>query len=217
MQIRMQNNEVLRPGQINDFLKGTEGISFVGEKKKEVYIWVERVLMSQEFLQQDKKLRGTIRAYVEKVTGLSSAQVTRLIRLFRKTGSVEAKAYRRRAFMRIYTDGDIAVLAEVDRAHEWLSGPATRRILAREYTCFGKAEYARLAEISNGHLYNLRASAGYRKLVAVYQPTQATAVSIEDGDARSRRDGRGISEWTRCIRETGKAPRGPTISMPWTR
>jgi transposase InsO family protein len=174
----MQNNEVLRPGQINDFLKGTEGISFVGEKKKEVYIWVERVLMSQEFLQQDKKLRGTIRAYVEKVTGLSSAQVTRLIRLFRKTGSVEAKAYRRRAFMRIYTDGDIAVLAEVDRAHEWLSGPATRRILAREYTCFGKAEYARLAEISNGHLYNLRASAGYRKLVAVYQPTQATAVSI---------------------------------------
>src|ERR1022692_4596915 len=178
MQIRMQNNEVLRPGQINDFLKGTEGISFVGEKKKEVYIWVERVLMSQEFLQQDKKLRGTIRAYVEKVTGLSSAPVTRLIRLFRKTGSVEAKAYRRRAFMRIYTDGDIAVLAEVDRAHEWLSGPATRHILAREYTCFGKAEYARLAEISNGHLYNLRASAGYRKPVAVYQPTQATAVSI---------------------------------------
>ena len=31
---------------------------------------------------------------------------------------------------------------------------------------------------SNGHLYNLRASAGYRKLAAVYQPTQATAVSI---------------------------------------
>lgn len=174
----MQNNKVLTREQISDFLKGTEGVSFVGEKKKEMYAWVESMLVSQEFLQQDKKLRGAIRAYVEKVTGLSSAQVTRLIRLFRKTGSVEAKAYRRRSFMRIYTDVDLAVLAEVDRAHEWLSGPATRRILEREYTCFGKQEYVRLAKISNGHLYNLRASSGYRKLVAVYQPTQATAVSI---------------------------------------
>jgi transposase InsO family protein len=178
MQIRMQNSEVLTGEQVNDFLKGTEGISFVGQRKEEVYAWVEEVLMSQEFLQQDKKLRGTIRAYVEKATGLSSAQVTRLIRLFRSTGGVKAKAYRRRAFMRIYTDQDVALLAELDRAHEWLSGPATRRILEREYTCFGKQEYVRLAKISNGHLYNLRASAGYRKLVAVYRPTQATAVSI---------------------------------------
>src|SRR5579863_2712047 len=178
MQIRMQNSEVLTGEQLNDFLKGTEGISFVGQRKEEVYAWVEEVLMSQEFLQQDKKLRGTIRAYVEKATGLSSAQVTRLIRLFRSTGGVKAKAYRRRAFMRIYTDQDVALLAKLDRAHEWLSGPATRRILEREYTCFGKQEYVRLAKISNGHLYNLRASAGYRKLVAVYRTTQATAVSI---------------------------------------
>jgi len=174
----MQNSEVLTGEQLNDFLKGTEGISFVGQRKEEVYAWVEEVLMSQEFLQQDKKLRGTIRAYVEKATGLSSAQVTRLIRLFRSTGGVKAKAYRRRAFMRIYTDQDVALLAKLDRAHEWLSGPATRRILEREYTCFGKQEYVRLAKISNGHLYNLRASAGYRKLVAVYRTTQATAVSI---------------------------------------
>jgi len=178
MQIRMQNSEVLTAGQINDFLKGTEGVGFVGGRKEEVYAWVERVLVAQEFIQQDKKLRGTIRSYVEKVTGLSSAQVTRLIRLFRKTGSVEAKAYRRRAFLRIYTDRDVALLAELDRAHEWLSGPATRRILERELVCFGKAEYARLAKISNGHLYNLRGSAGYRKLVAVYQATQPTVVSI---------------------------------------
>ena len=88
MQIRMQNNEVLTREQINDFLKGTEGVSFVGEKKKEVYAWVERVLVSREFLQQDKKLRGTVRAYVEKVTGTSVAQTTRLIRAFLDHGVV---------------------------------------------------------------------------------------------------------------------------------
>jgi transposase InsO family protein len=178
MQLHMQNSEALTVGQIKDFLQGTGGVSFVGQRKEEVYAWVEKVLTAQEFLQQDKKARGAIRAYVEKVTGLSSAQVTRLIRLFRNTGAVEAKAYRRRMFLRIYTDRDIALLAELDRAHERLSGPATRHIMEREYRLFSKQEYARLAQISNGHLYNLRASAGYRRVAAEYQPTQATAVSI---------------------------------------
>jgi hypothetical protein len=71
-------------------------------------------------------------------------------------------------------------LAEVDRAHERLSGPATRHILEREHVRFGKAEYARLAHISIGHLYNLRASAGYRQRIAVYESTRPTAVSIGD-------------------------------------
>jgi transposase InsO family protein len=174
----MQNSEVLSAEQISDFLKGTVGVGFVGQKKEEVYAWVESVLLGQEFLQQDKKLRGTIRTYIEKVTGLSSAQVTRLIRLFRNTGGVKAKDYRRRAFMRIYTRADVALLAETDQAHGRLSGPATRHICEREHVVFGQEQYARLAQISNGHLYNLRASAGYRRLVTVYEPTQPSAVSI---------------------------------------
>ena len=70
------------------------------------------------------------------------------------------------------------MLVEVDQAHGWLSGPATRHILNREYTCYGKGEYVRLAQISFGHLYNLRGSAVYRRKAVSYQPTQATAVSI---------------------------------------
>jgi hypothetical protein len=66
---------------------------------------VERVLVAQEFLQEDKKGRGSIRAYVEKVTGLGSAQVTWLIRQFKETGRVEVAAYQRQAFTRRYTDG----------------------------------------------------------------------------------------------------------------
>jgi transposase InsO family protein len=178
MDVRMQNSERLTSEQIHDFLEGTEGVNFAGQNKREVYGWVERVLVAQEYLQKDKKGRGSIRAYVEKVTGLGSAQVTRLIRQFKETGRVEVAAYQRRSFTRRYTDGDIALLAEVDRAHERLSGPATRRILEREYTSFGKAKYARLAEISIGHLYNLRAGAGYRRQLAVYESTRPTAVSI---------------------------------------
>ena len=174
----MQNGAGLSEEQIKGFLKGSEGVIFAGQNKKEVYGWVQELLLAQEFTQQDKTRRGAIRAYVEKVTGLSSAQVTRLVRMFKATGMVEMKDYQRREFPRTYTDRDIALLAEVDRAHERLSGPATRHILEREYVGFGKAEYARLAKISIGHLYNLRASAAYRTRLAVYQPTRPTAVSI---------------------------------------
>jgi hypothetical protein len=41
-----------------------------------------------------------------------------------------------------------------------VSGPATRQILEREWQVFGQAAYARLAEISVGHLYNLRIGIG---------------------------------------------------------
>jgi transposase InsO family protein len=176
----MQNGEGLNEEQIKDFLKGSEGIDFAGQNRKEIYAWVEGLLVAQEFVQQNKKQRGAIRAYLEKVTGLSSAQVTRLVRTFRETGRVEVRSYRRQQFVRRYTDRDIGLLAEVDRAHERLSGPATRHILEREYARYGKAEYARLAKISIAHLYNLRASAAYRQRLTVYEPTRPTAVSIAE-------------------------------------
>jgi len=174
----MQNGEALTAEQIQEFLKGSEGVCFAGQSQKEVYAWVQGVLVAQEFPQQDKKRRGAVRAYVEKVTGLGSAQVTRLVRRFKETGSVAASGSPRRRFARQYTDRDIALLAEVDRAHERLSGPATRHILEREHARFGQVEYARLAHISIGHLYNLRASGAYRKRMAVYESTRPTAVGI---------------------------------------
>jgi hypothetical protein len=49
----------------------------------------------------------------------------RLVRMYRATGIVKLKAYRRRRFPSKYTGQDITLLAEVDRAHERLSGRAT--------------------------------------------------------------------------------------------
>jgi transposase InsO family protein len=174
----MQNSERLTRRQIGEFLKGSEELSFTAQSKEEVYGWVQRVLVAQEFVQQEKQQRGAIRAYVEKMTGLSVAQVTRLIRKYRQTGTVTLQPYRRRRFRRKYTDRDITLVADVDRAHQWLSGPATRHILRREYERFGKKEFARLAGISSAHLYNLRRSLRYRKVAAVFEPTRPSPVSI---------------------------------------
>jgi transposase len=134
----MQNAEALNADQIGEFLKLSQEIKFTGQSRAEVYRWVQRVLVAQEYAGQGKNQRGAIRAYIAKVTGRSLPQVTRLIRMYRTAGTVEPKPYRRRRFPRQYTDQNIALLAEVDRAHERLSGPATRCILKREYEEFGK-------------------------------------------------------------------------------
>jgi len=93
---------------------------------------------------------------------------------------VKPMAYRRRRFPKKYSNRDVELLAEVDGAHGWLSGPATVRILKREFEQFNKAEYARLAEISVAHVYNLRRSGRYRKMAANWKPTQPSAIAIGD-------------------------------------
>jgi transposase InsO family protein len=184
----MRNAESLTNSQIDGFLKASAAIEFSGQNRKEVYTWVEKMLVDQEYQQQRRKQRGAIRAYLSKVAGLSLAQITRLIRAHAQTGKVEAKVYRRQRFAAKYTPADVALLAQVDRAHERLSGPATRRILKREYAEFGNRKFMRLAEISVAHLYNLRNSAAYRKVAAVFVPTRPSPVSIAE---RRRPDPRG--------------------------
>ena len=174
----MQNAEALTGQQIDEFLTGSEGIGFTGESRAAIYGWTERLLVAQEFLVQSKKRRGAIRRYASKVTGLSLPQITRLIRGYARTGTVELRASLRCRFAGKYTDRDVTLLAEVDRAHERLSGPATQRILKREHEQYGKAEYVRLAGISVSHIYNLRAGVKYRRQAAVFEPTRPSANSI---------------------------------------
>jgi hypothetical protein len=174
----MRNAESLSREQIREFLKSSQPIEFAGCGRDEKYAWVEGVLGVQNYAALGKLERGVVRAYVEKVTGMSAAQTTRLIHAFLDKGVVRATPYQRRRFSAIYTPEDIGLLAEVDRAHERLSGPATRHIFQREYELYGNQAYERLAKISVAHLYNLRASARYRNQAAVFEPTRPTAISI---------------------------------------
>src|ERR1035437_4942610 len=188
MQVKMQNAEHLSQQQIREFLESSGEIEFAGQGRAQTYAWTERVVVAHEYARLGKKERGLIRAYIGKVTGLSPAQITRLIRTYLDTGEVQAGIYRRDQVVRNYTDADIALLADVDRAHERLNGSATRRILEREYHDFGKQKFQRLAGISVSHLYNLRRSARYRKHAAVFEATRPSPVSIGE---RRKPDPRG--------------------------
>jgi transposase InsO family protein len=174
----MWNAESLSRNQIREFLKSSQPIEFAGCGRNEKYAWVERVLGAQNYGELGQGERGVVRAYMEKVTGMSAAQMTRLVRTFLDTGVVRSAPYQRHSFRAWYTAEDIALLAEVDRAHERLSGPATRHIFQRAYEQYGDQKYERLSKISVSHLYNLRASARYRNQAAVFEPTRPTAIAI---------------------------------------
>ena len=174
----MRNGERLSLEQIRAFLEASDEIGFEGSRREEIYQWVTRTLCEQEYWKQNRATKGLLRQYIAKMTGRSRAQVTRLIRRYRDTGVVGERSYRRNRFVSRYTVADIELLAAVDEAHETLSGPATQKILYREFHDYGDRRYERLAAISVAHIYNLRKSRRYRDKRMVYQKTRPVQVAI---------------------------------------
>jgi len=162
--------------EIEAFVAASDSVRFVGSSRQELYKWVERLLCHHEYVLQKRRAKGLLRAYVERMTGFSRAQSTRLIGSYVKAGRIAPKPSLRPRFQRRYTPADVELLASVDQAHEQLSGPATRHILKREFEVYGKPEFERLAKLSNGHLYNLRQSPRYG--LRTYEKTRPTAVQI---------------------------------------
>ena len=100
--------------------------------RDDAYAFVQRTLVPFRHPELDKPAKGLLRRFPGKVTGLSRAQLTRLIGQYRATGRIED---RRRGpappFERRYTAADVRQLAEAgeilgdlcDRRHE--AGDAT--------------------------------------------------------------------------------------------
>jgi len=181
----MEAGEGLSLEQIRVFLEGAENIRFEGRQRPEVYEWVTRTVREQRYDERGRAEKGVLRAYVGKMTGLSRAQVTRLLRRYAEDREVKEKRYRRNRFASRYTRADIELLAEVDEAHDNLSGPATQKLLYRAMHEFGDQRYERLASISAAHIYNLRKTSTYRQKRVRYEKTKATQVSI--GERRAPR------------------------------
>jgi len=179
------------PEQVRAFLEGNEPVDFKPVSRKEAYAFVSRTLTRFDYARLGKRDRGLVKGLLGKATGLSRAQVTRLVGQFVKTGQVVDRrgGAPQRPFERRYTAADIRLLAEVDATLGQMAGPATRAVMRRELEVFGDARFARLAHISNGHLYNLRGSTTYRRRRTVLDRTRPTRTAI--GERRPpRADGR---------------------------
>jgi len=178
MTITMNNTRTITVQEMKQVLESTTAISFKAKNKTEMYGWIETTLRESSYLKLKKKHRGTIRRYLQKMTGLKKSQVTILITQFKTKASVRVKEYQRNSFSKRYTILDLALLAEADLALRKLAGPATAAIFQREYVIFGKKEYERLSNISSAHIYNLRQEQWYRDKTRLFQKTQARNVPI---------------------------------------
>ena len=174
----MGDAKLLSAAEIRRFLEASQGIDFSGTERGGVYKWIEETLQRYRYSRQSKEARGILREFVIKMTGLSVPQVTRLIGRYLNTGQVRQKEYQRHHFARQYRADDIVLLAAVDQAHGRLSGPATKKILQREWAVFRRPGFERLAGISVSHLYNLRQTTAYRRRCLVMGKTSPTKVSI---------------------------------------
>jgi len=74
-----------------------------------------------------------------------------------------------------------------------------------------------LAGIPVGQPYNLRLSAAYWKVAAVFESTRPRAVSIGERPRPEPSGEPAICGWTRCTRATGTERKGCAASTQWTR
>src|ERR1700712_95546 len=110
----MKDGERLSLEQIRAFLEASEEVGFKAASQKELYGWTERTLCAQEYGTLNRSGKGLVRQYIAKVTGLSRAQVTRLIGKYAESGTIPVRRSRGRRFTWHYSPADIALLAEVD-------------------------------------------------------------------------------------------------------
>ena len=184
MVINMDEAKLKTLTQVEEFLKGIESLFCV--VKEERYPFVQRTLTRFGYEKLGRKEKGVVLRYLERMTGLSRQQVTRLVRKFQATGTVTL-GYQspRQGFKRVFAPRDVALLAEMDERHGTLSGPATKKLMERAVKIYGEEKYAVLSGISVSHLYNLRGGKEYISKRRHWTKTRSTKAPI--GERRAPR------------------------------
>jgi transposase InsO family protein len=194
MVIDMNEAQIRTVEQVRQVLEGTQEVEFRRtEDDEERYRWIAAVLQRFSYRQLPRGERAPVLAYLQRLSGYSRAQITRLVSRW-ASGKPLVKLYRspEHAFARRYTSADVTLLAEVDRAMGTMSGPATKCVLRRQRDVFKDARFERLGSISVGHLYNLRNSSGYRGqriVLTKTRPTKASKIGVRRAPAPEGRPG----------------------------
>lgn len=162
---------------LGKFLGGVPAIKFSGTSKKEKYEWVKEVLSRFNFRYLRKGDKGTVREYIQKITGYSNSQTSRLIAKYLK-GKLYFSDYKRHSFPAKYSPLDIALLCKTDNIHQRLNGYATKQILIREYQKYAKTDYGRISHISVAHIYRLRTTRFYQSNSLTFKNTQSVQRNI---------------------------------------
>ena len=178
MIITMNDSQLQTIADVKKFLTSTGNLTFKGKRRLEIYEWIEDTLIKFQYITLKKKHKGIIRKYIKKMTGYSRSQLNRLILQYKKGGKIKEVQYNRHKFTEVYTEKDIAILANTDELHDFPNGAAIKKILQRMYVVYHILEYKTISKISVGHIYNLRRSVAYLRVTKRYQKTKPHVVNI---------------------------------------
>lgn len=135
----MDDSSIVSIQDIKEFIKVENGVKFAAVSKKEKYQWIDEVLTKFGYLSlKRKKDKSIVRKYIRKMTGLSNAQTTRIIKKKKQCGKALLSSKKKNSFARKYDSRDIALLVKTDNLHNRPAGPAAKRILRDECDLFGK-------------------------------------------------------------------------------
>jgi transposase InsO family protein len=178
MMLTMDDTQVNTLEQVRKILSNPREIKFRGADRGQRYAWIETVLKRFRYLTLPRRDKGQLKAYLLRLSGLSRAQLTRLVAQFLREGRIRTSKPRRNRFPAKYTATDKELLAETDNAHARLSGPATKRIFQRQCDLFGDKRFARLKYISVAHIYRLRGSRAYQLHAKTFSKTRSVRIPI---------------------------------------
>lgn len=178
MTINMDDGQITTLEQVRKILESSQAIAFKGVGREQRYCWIEAVVKRFGYFELGRKGKGLLKAYLQRLSGFSRAQVTRLLSRKLMQGSIRLLRGCRNRFATKYTAADKELLAQTDNAHGRLSGPATKKILQRQYGIYGDQLFIRLQVISVAHIYRLRKSRAYQRLAQTFTKTRSVQVSI---------------------------------------
>ena len=182
----MNDENIVSITQLKSFLKEVAVINFtinnIGNKnKQEMYDWVGTVLTRFKYFSSKtkRKEKHLILDYIQKISGRSRPQIKRLVKKKKEFRKILLSVTKKNTFPVKYSTTDIARLIETDNAHGRLSGPATKRIMEREYEIYGKINYEKISKISIPHIYNFRKNnRQYKSAILFISKTQAVKRNI---------------------------------------
>ncbi len=178
MTITMNDDAVVDVTQLAGIVEQGSAMLFSGKDRAETYAWIESTLTKFRYHGESKENKGAVRQYLILMTGLRGSRIDKLIRRKKETGKVLAATRTQHSFPVKYTTDDVALLAEVMRAHRYPNGKAAIAGMKDMYGIYGDQRFVRLRSLSVSHLYNLKGRRQYQAATLDYEKTRPVAAPI---------------------------------------
>ena len=88
MTINMNDSHIVSITQLKEFLKVAKKFDFKAASRKGKYEWINEILLRFGYFKLRKRDKAIVKRYIMQMTGISDAQLTRLISRKKKIGKL---------------------------------------------------------------------------------------------------------------------------------